>query len=169
MSYVTSVSSYSAKMPQIERGYNRDGKDLPQYNLGMFCDEESCIPLYYNRYNGSLTDRTNFSYVLANARELGIHRVKMILDGGFWSEECIQSFADSCEAFTIGMPSHLKKVQTVLSHCRNGIETFANEVPGFLWTTEVIERDKLFLSQPGLEILEKVCRYYSTFRYYCEH
>lgn len=58
---VTSISSYSDGMPWVERGYNRDGDDLPQYNIGMFCDEESRLPLYYNRYNGSLTDKANLS------------------------------------------------------------------------------------------------------------
>lgn len=69
-------------MSAVERGYNRDGDELSQYNLGMFCDEVTKTPLYYNRYNGSLTDRTNLSYVLANAKAVGIQRVKMIIDGG---------------------------------------------------------------------------------------
>jgi len=80
---VTSISSYAQKMPAIERGYNRDGEALSQYNVGMFCDEASKTPLYYNRYNGSLTDKTNLSYVLANAKAVEIQHVKMVLDGGF--------------------------------------------------------------------------------------
>lgn len=80
---VTSISSYSKEMTEVELGYNRDGDDLSQYNLGMFCDESSKTPLYYNRYNGSLTDKVNLSYVLANARAVGIRNVKMIIDGGF--------------------------------------------------------------------------------------
>ena len=56
---------------------------------------------------GSLTDKTNLSYILANAKEVGITRVKMILDGGFWSEECLLSLHSICEAFTVGMPIHL--------------------------------------------------------------
>jgi transposase len=35
-------------MTAVERGYNRDGDDLPQYNLGMFCDESTKTPIYYN-------------------------------------------------------------------------------------------------------------------------
>ena len=101
---VTSISSYAQHMPAVERGYNRDGDDLAQYNLGMFCDESSKLPLYYNRYNGSLTDKTNLSYVLANAKAIGIERVKMILDGGFWSEECFKNLHGCCDAFTVGMP-----------------------------------------------------------------
>ena len=62
---------------------------------------------------------------------MGIRRVKMVLDGGFWSEGCIRSLAGACEAFTIGMPAYLKEAQAALSRSRTGIETFANEVPGF--------------------------------------
>jgi transposase len=36
---VTSISSYVQEMPSVERGYNRDGDDLSQFNIGMFCDE----------------------------------------------------------------------------------------------------------------------------------
>jgi transposase len=36
---VTSISSYSQEMVSVERGYNRDGDDLAQFNLGMFCNE----------------------------------------------------------------------------------------------------------------------------------
>ena len=56
---------------------------------------------------GNLTDKMNLSYALANAKEVGITRVKMILDGGFWSEECLLSLHSICEAFTVGMPIHL--------------------------------------------------------------
>jgi transposase len=125
---VTSISSYAQAMPAVERGYNRDGDDLSQYNLGMFCDESSKIPLYYNRYNGSLTDKTNLSYVLANAKAVGIERVKMILDAGFWSEECFKSLHVHCDAFTIGMPLFLKESERILLTHGQDIEKYANEL-----------------------------------------
>ena len=52
---------------------------------------------------------------IANAKEVGIERVKMVLDGGFWSEECLKSLKDSCEAFTIGMPVYLKESEKILA------------------------------------------------------
>jgi transposase len=125
---VTSVSSYAQDMPTIERGYNRDGDDLAQFNLGMFCDELSKTPLYYNRYNGSLTDKTNLSYVLANAKAVGIKRVKMILDGGFWSEEDIRSLDDACDAFTLGMPLSLKESEKILADYGKDIDKYINEL-----------------------------------------
>lgn len=125
---VTSISSYAKEMSSVERGYNRDGEDLAQFNLGMFCDEISKTPLYYNRYNGSLTDKTNLSYVLANAKDVGINRVKMILDGGFWSEGCIVSLKEACEAFTVGMPMHLKESQRLLATYGNEVAKYSNEL-----------------------------------------
>ena len=125
---VTSISSYSDNIPSVERGYNRDGENLSQFNLGMFCNERTKIPLYYNRYNGSLTDKTNLSHVLANAKEVGIERVKMVLDGGFWSEECLCSLKDFCCAFTLGMPLYLKESEKILAAHGQGIEKYVNEL-----------------------------------------
>jgi transposase len=126
---VTSISSYSQEMTSVERGYNRDGDDLSQFNLGMFCDESTKTPLYFNRYNGSLTDKTNLACVLANAKAVGIERVKMVLDGGFWSEECLTNLAVACEAFTVGMPTYLKESEVILSAHSADIEKYENELP----------------------------------------
>ena len=126
---VTSISSYASNLPEVERGYNRDHEDLAQFNLGMFCDEDTRMPLYYNRYNGSLTDRSNLSCVLANAKDMGIRHVHIFMDGGFWSGECIQSLARGCDAFTMGMPACLTDAQQAMEQCRGRIERYANELP----------------------------------------
>jgi len=125
---VTSISSYAQQMSTVERGYNRDGEDLAQFNIGMFCDESSKTPLYYNRYNGSLTDKTNLSYVLANAKAVGIDRVKMVVDGGFWSEDCITGLYSLCDSFIVGMPQHLKESQKIFASHSDNIANYANEL-----------------------------------------
>jgi hypothetical protein len=136
---VTSVSSYSTGMTSVERGYNRDGDDLAQYNLGMFCDETSKMPLYYNRYNGSLTDKTNLANVLANAKEVGIRNVKMVLDGGFWAEGCLKILDEVCEAFTIGLPASLDISRDAITNLGPGIAGYGNQVGS----------GELFCSQTG--------------------
>ena len=125
---VTSVSSYAQSMTSVERGYNRDGEDLAQFNLGLFCDEIEKLPLYYNRYNGSLTDRTNLEFVLANARDVGIKRVKMVVDGGFWDENCLASLHGLCDAFTVGMPAYLVESRALLASHGADIANYANEL-----------------------------------------
>lgn len=128
---VTSISSYAAGMPEVERGYNRDHEDLAQFNPGMFCDEDTRIPLYYDRYNGSLTDRSNLSCVLANAKDMGIGHVHLFMDGGFWSGDCIRTLDHECDAFTLGMPAYLTDAEQAIEQCRGQIEKYANELPGY--------------------------------------
>ena len=54
---VTSISSYSQNIREVEWGYNRDKERLPQINMGMYYGEESCLPLYYRVYPGSISER----------------------------------------------------------------------------------------------------------------
>jgi transposase len=125
---VTSISSYSEDIPGIEYGYNRDGDLLPQLNLGAFCDENSKMPLYYSLYNGSLTDRTNLSYVLNDANKRGLKNVKLILDGGFWKSDCFKWLDDVSEAFTVGMDSHLKLSRSIVLNHGYEIESSKNKI-----------------------------------------
>ncbi len=125
---VTSISSYSRTMTDVEYGYNRDGEDLPQFNIGMFCDESSKLPLYFNRYNGSLTDKINLSYVLENAGTVGLKNIKFVVDGGFISKECINNLSSHSKAFTIGIPAYLSIAVEMLKTHSQGIEKYANKL-----------------------------------------
>jgi transposase len=125
---VTSVSSYSRTMTNIEYGYNRDHEDLPQFNLGLFADELTKLPLYYNRYSGSLTDKTNLSYVLENAKSVGIENIKFVVDGGFIGEDCIQNLNKHAKAFTVGIPACLDISEDMLAMHSHGIDKYANKL-----------------------------------------
>jgi transposase len=126
---VTSVSSYSKLIPDVEYGYNRDHEELPQFNIGMFCGETTKMPIYYNRYNGSLTDKSNLSHVLENARSVGIKDIKLVLDGGFMSENCFSSLSKLCKSFTIGISSNLDIAKEMISANLTEITKFSNKLP----------------------------------------
>jgi len=53
---VTSISSYSRDIENVEWGYNRDGENLPQINMGVVFSKNTPLPVYYNSYQGSVTD-----------------------------------------------------------------------------------------------------------------
>jgi len=127
---VTSISSYAKDMPSVARGYNRDGENLEQFNLGMFCDEVTMTPLYYQRYNGSITDKTNLTPVIT-AHELGLKQIKMVLDGGFWSQNCLTTLFGCCDNFTVGMPPSTAEAKKMIEDCGNGIQSYANELNGY--------------------------------------
>ena len=87
---VTSISSYSNSSELTEYGYNRDGENLAQVNLGVFFGEKSRLPKYYNCYSGSITDKTYLPYIMQGTRELGIKISRFILDKGFISKHNIE-------------------------------------------------------------------------------
>ena len=81
---VTSVSSYSDALPEIEFGYNRDKESLPQLNIGLLSSRKNDVPLFYTSYNGSINDTANFNYVLKRVKDLGLSSdFALIFDGGF--------------------------------------------------------------------------------------
>lgn len=63
---VTSVSSYSKNITELEWGYNRDKEKLPQINIGMYFGEETRLPLYYRVYPGSISDKAHLKYMIAD-------------------------------------------------------------------------------------------------------
>jgi len=136
---VTSISSYSQTMVDVEYGYNRDKDKLPQFNLGVFVDEVSKLPIYYNRYNGSLTDKTNLSYVLENAKSVGIENIKFVVDGGFISKECIQNLEKYSQAFMIGISSSLNIADEMIKLHSLGINRYANKLEDYeIYATETM-------------------------------
>ena len=53
---LSSISTYSQGMEYAEWGYNRDGEDLPQINVGMIYSDRPGMPLGYKVYPGSIGD-----------------------------------------------------------------------------------------------------------------
>ena len=125
---VTSISSYSSNIDWVEWGYNRDGEDLGQVNIGMFCGEKSRLPLYYNMYNGSLTDKVNMDCVLQNAKDVGIEKVKLVLDGGFCDKPRLQELHSSGHIFTVGVPLSLNEAKTYVEKYGKGINKASNKL-----------------------------------------
>ena len=104
---VTSISSYSEKLSDIEFGYNRDKEKLPQLNYGMYYAEESRLPLYYCTYPGSINDKTHCKYMIDGTKSLDCKNVYFVMDKGFYTKENLQFITESGNRFVITMPPDL--------------------------------------------------------------
>jgi len=88
---ITSVSSYSGQIEACERGYNRDGDDLPQVNICMLFGEDSKLPVYQTVYSGSLNDVTTLRSTIAEfAALVGKVDIMVVMDKGFFSLDNIK-------------------------------------------------------------------------------
>jgi len=118
---VTSISSYSQGIDNLEYGYNRDSDNLPQVNMAMYYGEESRLPLYYNVYPGSITDKTHLATMLQDNDVIGCKKAKYILDRGFHSAENVEQLAKAGCRFVMGIPNSLKFSMQMIDKYRGEI------------------------------------------------
>jgi len=104
---VTSISTSSKGIDIAEWGYNRDGENIPQINLGMFYGAESQLPIYYNLYSGSITDKSHLPFMMEGASKLGIKKVRFVLDRGFVTEDNLKYMEQKGHLFVTALPQGL--------------------------------------------------------------
>jgi transposase len=93
---ITSVSSYSELIEDVEWGYNRDHEQLAQINLMMLMGETSRLPIYQTVYSGSIRDVSTLDTNMAAFDALtGGRPVMSVTDKGFYSLKNMRALLDS--------------------------------------------------------------------------
>lgn len=89
---ITSTSSYSNLIDDVEWGYNRDGEKLPQINTCMLMGENTRLPLYQSQFSGSQKDVRTLSPILKQFEAItGSRAILIVLDKGFFSARNINT------------------------------------------------------------------------------
>jgi transposase len=84
---ITSTSSYSELIDDVEWGYNRDKEKLPQVNICMLMGEQSMLPIYQTVFSGSLKDVSTLTATLAGFDSVTNGKpVLAVMDKGFFSK-----------------------------------------------------------------------------------
>lgn len=117
----TSISSYSKLLKQAKYGRNKDHDPLPQINLALLFGEASCLPVYYRKLPGNISDVTTLQNMLADIDFLQIEKVKLVMDRGFYSEKNINALYEKHHKFLIGVKTSLKGVQNQLDGVRKSM------------------------------------------------
>jgi len=126
---ITSVSSYSELIDDVEWGYNRDGDDLPQVNLCMLMGETSRLPIYQTIYQGSLTDVSTLKTTLAKFdRITSGSNILAVMDKGFYSKKNIDDLLTDGKKFVIAVPFSNNFAKKQIEECRNSIDDFSNNI-----------------------------------------
>ena len=128
---ITSISTYSKGIDIAEWGYNRDGEQLPQINLGFFYGAQSSLPIYYDMYSGSINDKSHLPFMLAGAKKLGISNVRFVIDRGFSSEDNLTLMKNKGYLFVTAMPGHWVEAKKIIDQCKNVIRKIANRLSAF--------------------------------------
>lgn len=106
---ITSISSYSELIDDVELGYNRDHDTLPQVNLCMLMGETGRLPIYQFLYSGSQKDVRTLANTLNRFEALtGKRTITVVLDKGFFStrniNRMLKDSGNGSVNFLIAMP-----------------------------------------------------------------
>ena len=123
---ITSLSSASRNIDWLEWGYNRDGLDLPQVNLGLVLSLTNHLPLYFKLFPGSISDVTTLKNLVAEVKAFGITKSLFILDRGFYSESNIKEMAAEKIDFILPLPFSVNIGKGLISETNRDIENPAN-------------------------------------------
>ena len=123
---ITSLSSYTKQMPIFEFGYNRDGLNLPQINLGFVVSKKDSLPIYYKKFPGSISDVSTLKNLSFELKNYGVHNMQFILDQGFFSQKNIKEMISQNIDFVIPLLRSTKLFKQLctnnnrnISHPRN--------------------------------------------------
>lgn len=53
----------------------------------MYTGEKTKLPIFYNVYNGSITDKEQLIFMMKHTQELNIENVKFVMDKGFYKKD----------------------------------------------------------------------------------
>jgi len=123
---ITSLSSASRNIDWLEWGYNRDGLDLPQVNLGLVLSLNKHLPLYFKLFPGCISDVVTLKNLVAEIKAFGITKSLFILDRGFYSKDNIKEMTDEKIDFILPLPFSVNVGKGLISETNRDIENPAN-------------------------------------------
>jgi transposase len=124
---ITSISSYSKLISEVEWGHNRDKEKLPQVNLCLIMGEKTKLPVYQIAYSGSLTDVTTLQTTLKLASPLLLDKALLVMDKGFYSKSNIDvMLSDKAVKFIIAASFSSKYVCKQVESVKRDIDKAAN-------------------------------------------
>ncbi len=132
----------------VEYGKAKDDKGLPVFNIAIAYDKTNRVPLFYEEYPGSITDVSQFKYMVGKVEDYGYKNVGFILDRGYFSKENISYIEDDGYAFIIMVKGCKKLVASLVAEHRGSFETDrdcsirAYRVYGKTVTARLYEDDK---------------------------
>lgn len=126
---ITSSSSYSALINDVEWGYNRDGENLAQINLCMLMGETSRLPVYQTSYSGSLKDVSTLKSTLAKFKHISASKpILAVMDKGFYSKKNIDDMLENSVQFINAVPFSSSFAKAQVADFSDSIDTFENTI-----------------------------------------
>ena len=97
----TNKNSEAGDIDIVEYGKAKDDKGLPVFNLAIAMDKTNRVPLFYEEYPGSITDVSQFTFMVDKVIDYGYGNIGFILDRGYFSKDNIRYIDENKYSFII--------------------------------------------------------------------
>jgi len=130
---ITSTSSYSELIEDVEWGYNRDHENLAQINLCMLMGATSRLPIYQAVYSGSLRDVVTLETTLSRFDAVTNGKpVLIVMDKGFYSHRNVTRMLGNAthpaKKFIISVPFSASFARKQVESERKDIDRVENTI-----------------------------------------
>ena len=122
----TNKNCHAGDIDLIEYGKPKENVGLPVFNLAVAYDKNNRIPLFYEEYPGSITDVSQFKYMVGKVKQYNYKNVGFILDRGYFSKENILYMEENKHSFVIMVKGQKALVSSLVLEHRNTFETDRN-------------------------------------------
>lgn len=119
----TNKNSEAGDIDIVEFGKAKDEKGLPVFNLSIAMDKTNRVPLFYEEYPGSVTDVSQFTFMVDKVIEYGYRKIGFILDRGYFSKENIRYIDENDYTFIIMCKGCKALVSSLVLQKRGTFET----------------------------------------------
>jgi transposase len=142
----TNKNCQAGDIDLIEFGKAKDAKGLPVFNVAVAFDKTNRIPLFYEEYPGSITDVSQFIYMVDKVKDYGYKNVGFVLDRGYFSKDNIYYLEECGYSFVMMLKGKADLVQKWILENKGSFETSRPcNIPAYQVYGKTIEK-KLFAS-----------------------
>lgn len=107
----------------VEYGKAKDDKGLPVFNLSIAMDKTNRVPLFYEEYPGSVTDVSQFTFMVDKVIEYNYKKIGFILDRGYFSKDNIRYIDENDYTFIIMCKGRRSLVSSLVLDNQGSFET----------------------------------------------
>jgi len=129
---ITSISSWSQLIDDVEWGYNRDHENLPQINLCLLMGENSRLPVFQTVYSGSLKDVSTLESTLKQVTYFlnDGDPILLVMDKGFYSKKNVDAMLEAANKyqFVIPVPFTSRFAKDQIASERKDIDRVSNTI-----------------------------------------
>jgi hypothetical protein len=149
---ITSISSWSELIDDVEWGYNRDGDSLAQINLCMLMGQQSRLPIRATVYNGSIRDVSTLETTVSQIAPEEYDQILLVMDKGFSSKKNIDMLLRRRLQFLLALPLTLAFTKKQIESERKDIDQFANTIVTGAETLRGVTKTRSWSTDHGLYV-----------------